>query len=247
MIENHRDEIALPPICILAGGVGSRLGDRAGGRPKPIVEVAGRPFLLHQLDLLSRYGAAEVVLCVGYLGDQIEEAIGSERYGIAIRYSYDEPGLNGTLGAVRRAARYLGDQFLVLYGDTYLRLDYRAAVVFWQASGLPAFMSVLRNDNHWGPSNADFHDNRVVKYDKFRPLPGMRWIDYGLGGLTTEAMKFANDSESDLATLYSALAEHGLLYGFEVSERFYEIGTPSALEQTEKFLQGQIEGRSQDD
>ena len=122
----------LPTICILAGGQGKRLGQRTARTPKPLLDVAGEPFLFHQLRLLAEHGAARVVLCVGYLGEIIENRIGPEQYGIAIKYSYDGPGFDGTLGAIRRALPLLGDRFLVLYGDTYLRLDYRAAV----ASGI---------------------------------------------------------------------------------------------------------------
>ena len=137
--------MVLPTICILAGGLGQRLGERTARTPKPLVDVAGEPFLFHQLRLLAQYGAERVVLCVGYLGEMIEERVGKARYGIAIDYSYDSPHLDGTLGAIRRALPLLGDRFLVLYGDTYLRLDYGAAVAGWMTSGEPALMTVLRN------------------------------------------------------------------------------------------------------
>src|ERR1700677_773966 len=98
----------LPPICILAGGLGTRLGERVRDTPKPLLEVAGEPFLVHQLRLLAQHGAREVVLCVGYLGEQIESEIGAERFGIRIQYSFDAPLLDGTLGAIRRALPRLG-------------------------------------------------------------------------------------------------------------------------------------------
>ena len=174
---------ALPTVCILAGGLGTRLGERVADTPKPLLEVAGRPFLLHQLRLLSENGARHVVLCVGYLGEQIEERIGREAFEIRIDYSYDSPGLDGTLGAVRRALPLLPDRFLVLYGDTYLRLDYRAATSAWNDSGCLGLMTVLRNDGRWDTSNTVFADGRVVAYDKEAPTPEMHWIDYGLGGI----------------------------------------------------------------
>ena len=118
--------------------------------PKPLLEVAGEPFLVHQLRLLSHHGARTAVICVGYLGDQIEQCIGSEKFDIQIGYSYDGPWPIGTLGAVRKAASELGPSFLVLYGDTYLRLDYRAAARGWDRSGLPAMMTVLRKSGTVG-------------------------------------------------------------------------------------------------
>jgi NDP-sugar pyrophosphorylase family protein len=226
---------ALPPVCILAGGLGTRLGSTVRDTPKPLLEVAGEPFLLHQLRLLSTYGARRAVICVGYLGELIEQRIGAARFGIEILYSYDGPSLIGTLGAVRQAAAEVGARFLVLYGDTYLRIDYRSATADWIASGLPAMMTVLRNEGQWDTSNADFDGTRVT-YDKRAPTPGMSWIDYGLGGICAEALTMVGDEVDDLAELYGELSRRGQLFGYAASERFYEIGTPAALAETDSFL-----------
>jgi MurNAc alpha-1-phosphate uridylyltransferase len=226
----------LPTVCILAGGLGTRLGARVADTPKPLLEVAGEPFLLHQLRLLASNGATRVVLCVGYRGEQIEAAIGGERFGLGVEYSYDAPGLDGTLGAIRRALPLLGDRFLVLYGDAYLRIDYRAAAEAWRASGCPAFMAVFRNEGRWDTSNVLYENGRVVAYDKVTPTPQMKWIDYGLGGLEASALSVADEEERDLASLYRQLAERGELFGFEANERFYEIGTPEGLAKTDDFL-----------
>jgi NDP-sugar pyrophosphorylase family protein len=226
----------LPPICILAGGLGTRLGERVRETPKPLLEVAGEPFLVHQLRLLAGHGAREVVLCVGYRGEQIESQIGSERFGISIQYSYDAPELDGTLGAIRRALPLLGERFLVLYGDTYLRIDYAAAAHVWRESGLPGMMSVLRNEGRWDTSNVRYADGRVLAYDKLAPTPDMQWIDYGLGGLTVDALSVVDAAEGDLAKLYRQLAVLEHLCGYEASERFYEIGTPSGLQEADAFL-----------
>jgi NDP-sugar pyrophosphorylase family protein len=227
---------AMPPVCILAGGRGTRLGERARDVPKPLLEVAGEPFLIHQLRLLAAHGVREAVMCVGHRGEMIESRIGEERCGVRIAYSHDGPGLDGTLGAVRRALALLPERFLVLYGDTYLRLDYRAADRAWRESGLPALMVVLRNEGRWDTSNARYERGRVMAYDKHAPAADMSWIDYGLGGLTTTAIERAPESESDLAVLYAALARRGEVCGYPATERFYEIGTPGALEETEAFL-----------
>ena len=170
----------LPPICILAGGLGTRLGSTVRDTPKPLLEVAGEPFLIHQLRLLAMYGARSVVLCVGYLGELIEHRIGPNRFGISIPYSYDGPSLIGTLGAIRKAAPLLGERFLVLYGDTYLRIDYGDVARVWRASDLPAVMTVLRNAGRWDTSNASF-DGRLVRYKKSNDRT-RRW-----SGLTTDS------------------------------------------------------------
>ena len=228
--------MTLPPVCILAGGLGERLGERTATVPKPLLEVAGRPFLLHQLELLAAHGAERTVLCVGYRGELIERRIGASRFGIQIAYSYDSPGLDGTLGAIRRALPMLGSRFLVLYGDTYLRLDYGAAVASWIDSGRPALMTVLRNEGQWDTSNVLYREGCVVAYDKRHPRDEMRWIDYGLGGLEPSALSAVDESENDLAELYHRLAQAGRLHGFEATERFYEIGTPEAFAETDAFL-----------
>src|SRR5207247_929006 len=127
--------------------------------------VGGEPFVLHQLRLLACHGAARVVLCVGYLGERIRERIGSRRFGLQIEYSFDAPGLDGTLGAIRRAQTLLGDRFLVLYGDTYLRLDYRAAADEWLRSGCLGLMVVLRNDGKLDESNTVHAGGRGIVQD----------------------------------------------------------------------------------
>ena len=227
----------LPPMCILAGGLGTRLGERVRRIPKPLLEVAGEPFLVHQLRLLARHGARKVVLCVGYRGEQIRARIGVERFGIDIRYSFDaSPGRDGTLGAIRRALPLLGERFLVLYGDTYLRIDYGEVARRWDESRLPAVMTVLRNEGRWDASNVVYRNGVVLRYDKHSPTPGMHWIDYGLGGLTAGALDLAPAPEDDLAVLYERLAAKNELLGFEASARFYEIGTAHALQETEAFL-----------
>jgi NDP-sugar pyrophosphorylase family protein len=225
----------LPPICILAGGLGTRLGEAVRDTPKPLLEVAGEPFLMHQLRLLARHGAREVVLCVGYLGELIERRIGTEQCGIAIRYSYDGPVPLGTLGAIRGAAVQLGERFLVLYGDTYLRIGYGDAARAWTASGLPAMMTVLRNAGRWDTSNVSF-DGRLVRYNKHHPDRSMEWIDYGLAGLERGALSEVGRETSDLAELFRALSMREALFGYEATERFYEIGSPAALSEAERFL-----------
>lgn len=228
------------PVCILAGGRGTRLGERALEVPKPLLEVAGEPFLIHQLRLLATYGIREAVICVGHRGEMIESRIGRECCGVHIAYSHDSPGLDGTLGAIRRALTLLPERFLVLYGDTYLRVDYRAAERAWRESELPALMVVLRNQGRWDTSNAQYEHGRVIAYDKRAPAPAMSWIDYGLGGLLAGALDRVPQTESELAVLYAALAHGGELCGYPAKARFYEIGTPVALQETDAFLRANI-------
>jgi NDP-sugar pyrophosphorylase family protein len=228
------------PVCILAGGLGSRLGERVRDTPKPLLEVAGEPFLMHQLRALAACGARRVVLCVGYLGERIEAAIGHERCGLEIAYAYDGRQLAGTAGALQGALPLLGDAFLVLYGDSYLRLDYAAVERVFLAAGTLGLMTVLRNEGRWERSNVVVRDGRVAVYDKYAQHPGMDWIDYGCGVYRAEAL---DGREDDLAAVQARLAAAGELFAYEVSERFYEIGTPAALAETDAFLTRQRAAR----
>jgi N-acetyl-alpha-D-muramate 1-phosphate uridylyltransferase len=222
--------VSVSPLAILAGGLGTRLGELGRTTPKALVPVAGRPFALWQLELLRVHGASRVIMCVGHRGDEVQARIGAP-FGLDVRYVHDPPGLAGTAGALRGALPLLGERFLVLYGDTYLRIDY--AGVDRAAAGERGLMTVLRNEGRWDVSNTVFAGGRVVRHDKAAPTPDMHWIDYGLGALRADALDLPGD---DLADVYGALAERGELAGYEATDRFYEIGTPDSLAETSAFL-----------
>ena len=224
----------LAPVAVLAGGRGSRLAKIAKDVPKALVEVAGEPFLFHQLRLLRDAGARRVVICTGYRGDQIAAAVrDGGAFDLDVTYSDDGDELLGTAGALRKALPQLGDVFHVLYGDTYLRIDYAAVEAAFRRSGKPALMTVLHNENALERSNAVCADGLVLAYDKENPTPEMSWIDYGLGVLTGAALDLPG---ADLADVYRELARQGSLAAYEAEERFYHVGTPSALRETESFL-----------
>jgi NDP-sugar pyrophosphorylase family protein len=204
--------------------------------PKALLEVAGEPLLVHQIQLLASYGATEVVLCVGYLGEMIEDRIGVEQNGVKIVYSYDSKNLDGTLGAIRRAQHLLGPRFLTLYGDSYLQIDYVDFYKSWENSGQLGAMAVLRNDSSAHQSNVVLREGEVVLYDKFSPTHEMHWIDYGLGALDTRALSMVGPDVTDLAYLAHEMSKQRQLFGYEATNRFYEIGTPEAWRETNEML-----------
>jgi NDP-sugar pyrophosphorylase family protein len=226
------------PVAILAGGLATRLRPVTENIPKSLVDVAGKPFAAHQLDLLKRAGVTRVVFCVGYLGDMVERELGDgRRWNLDVKYVFDGPTLLGTGGALRRALPVLGDQFLVLYGDSYLTCDYAAVGEAFLASGKPALMTVLRNEGQWDASNVEFADGRIVRYDKKNRTFAMRHIDYGLGALHASVLAARSPEEPfDLAEVYRDLAAEGTLAGYEVTGRFYEIGSLAGLEETRALL-----------
>ena len=229
----------MPPVAVLAGGLATRLHPLTEKLPKALIEVAGEPFVGHQLRLLRREGIDRVVLCLGFLGEMVRDAIGGgERYGLDVAYSFDGDKLLGTGGALKQAASLLGAEFFVLYGDSYLDIAYPPVYAAFRTSGAPALMTVFRNEGRWDTSNVLFDGARVLRYDKRNPSKEMGYIDYGLGLFTRKVIADWPEEAFDLADLYAALAEQGKLAGYEVSRRFYEIGTPNGLAETDAYLRG---------
>jgi NDP-sugar pyrophosphorylase family protein len=227
------------PVAILAGGLATRMRPVAERIPKALFEVAGKPFIEHQLALLRREGIARVVLCVGFLGEMVEAHIGDgARFGLKVAYSFDGERLLGTGGALRRALPMLGEHFFVLYGDSYLDIAYAAVQAAYRASGLPALMTVFRNEGRWDSSNVVFDGKRVVLHDKRHRTEDMKFIDYGLGVVSGDIIRAWKDEAFDLSDLYGSLAREGRLAGFEATTRFYEIGTPSGLAEADAHLRG---------
>jgi NDP-sugar pyrophosphorylase family protein len=234
-------DIADIPVALLAGGLATRLRPITETIPKAMVEVAGRPFIDHQLALLRRNGSRHVVLCLGYLGEQIEKHLGDgSAYGVRVDYSHDGERLLGTGGALRRALPLLGPVFWVVYGDSYLDIDYPAVLRHFAACQADALMTVLRNENRWDRSNVVFRDGRLVCYSKRATTPEMTHIDYGVALLRAEVLAgVPQDRPSDLADLYSDLVAAGRMVGHEVRQRFYEIGSHHGLAETQQYLLAQ--------
>jgi NDP-sugar pyrophosphorylase family protein len=206
--------------------------------PKALIEVAGRPFVEHQLRWLRGEQVERAVLCIGYRGEMIREALGDgRRFGLSIEYVSDGDQLLGTGGALRRALPTLGDAFFVLYGDSYLNCRLAEIEGAFRSEGRQGLMTVFRNENAWDRSNVRFENGRLLQYDKRNPTPDMRHIDYGVGILTAGALApFSPDEPFDLADVYQRLLSSDDLTGFEAFERFYEIGSPEGLEETRRFL-----------
>ena len=223
------------PIAILAGGLATRLRPITQHIPKSLVDVVDRPFAEHQIELLREHGVTDVVFLLGHLGRMVEEALGDgSRFGVRIRYVFDGGAPLGTGGAVRQARPLLGPEFFVLYGDSYLECDYQGIARAFAASGKAGLMTVCRNEDRWDTSNVLLaEDGRILRYDKRQPSPGMRHIDYGLGVFRAAAFDcYDPGTPIDLAVVYQDLLARGELAAFEVAGRFYEIGSPSGLEET---------------
>lgn len=227
------------PVAILCGGLGTRLYPLTKDRPKALVEVSGQPFLAHQLQLLKSAGIRRVVLCVGRYGETLRDYAGDgSRFGLTLEYSFDGPMLLGTGGAVRRALSLLGDEFFVLYGDSYLPCDYLEVERSFKTAGKQALMTVCRNEGQWDKSNVKLSSRgEILIYDKKNTTSGMCHIDYGLGIFRASAFnRITPDTAFDLADLYQQLLTEGQLSGYVVKERFYEVGSFKGIEDLEAFL-----------
>lgn len=226
------------PVAILAGGLATRLRPITEKIPKSLVPVTGKPFLAHQLELLRSRGIRRAVLCIGYLGEMIQRDFGDgKNFGVQLDYSFDGPKLLGTGGAIKRALPKLGEEFFVLYGDSYLPIDYAPIAEFFHRGGKLGLMTVYRNEGKYDASNVVFADGEIKIYDKKQKLPEMRHIDYGLSLFKASVFEqFPADAQFDLADVMQKLVHEKQLAGYEVEERFYEIGSPAGLAGLENLL-----------
>ncbi|TAK71671.1 MAG: nucleotidyl transferase [Betaproteobacteria bacterium] len=238
---------------ILAGGLGKRLRPITQTIPKTLVEVAGMPFAHHQLSWLARQGVRNVVYSLGYLGEMVRDFVGDgSRWGLSVSYADEGMELKGTAGAIRLALDkgLLDSGFLVLYGDSFLPID---ILPVWIASdeGQKPLMTVFRNDDEWDKSNVRYVDGIVELYEKGRidaGQVGMRHIDYGMSVLTRSVIdEFVSPGKvMDLAAVFYRLSIDGRLLGFEISKRFYEVGSHDGLADLEAYLshpQSDLEGQ----
>src|ERR1039457_437575 len=222
------------PVAILAGGLATRLRPITEKIPKSLVPVAGRPFLAHQLEMLHARGLRHAVLCIGFLGEMIQRDFGNEAFGIKLDYSFDGEKLLGTGGALKRALPKLGEEFFVLYGDSYLPLPYAPVAEFFHHSGKLGLMTVYRNEGKYDTSNVVFRDGEIIVYDKKLKSPEMKHIDYGLSLFKASAFDaYPAGQPFDLAEVMGRLVREKQLAGYEVRERFCEIGSPAGLAELE--------------
>jgi NDP-sugar pyrophosphorylase family protein len=232
----------LPPLALLTGGLATRLRPHTLRVPKAMIEVAGVPFIAHQLRLLRREGVARVVLCVGYLGEQIEAFVkDGSQFGVAVDYCYDGASLLGTGGALCKALPLLGPEFLVMYGDSWLDTSFAPIVAAFRQSGKLALMTVFRNAGQWDVSNIWYESGAIRRYDKRERVPQMQHIDWGLSVVDAALLaRQPADTAFDLAAVFSDLARRDELAGYEIATRFYEIGSVEGWRETDALLRGQV-------
>jgi NDP-sugar pyrophosphorylase family protein len=227
---------------ILAGGLGTRLWPLTKEIPKPMVHVAGAPYLEHQLRLLAKQSITDIVLLIGYLGSQIEEHFG-DGADLGLRISYSrEPQPLGTGGALREARHLLAELFVLIYGDSYLPIPYAQVADRLAASTATGVMVVYRDPTGETnvPGNVSLDQSGLVsRYDKTAAGdPELTYIEAGVLAFRRAVLDLipSPDPVSLEQQVFPLLIAQRQLLGMPTSQRFYDIGTPERLKAIEKFL-----------
>jgi NDP-sugar pyrophosphorylase family protein len=226
------------PLAILAGGYATRLGSLTKDFPKCLIEINGRAFVDWQLDLLVENGYSDFIFCISYMSELVQNHLGDgSRWGARIQYSIDGETQLGTGGAIQKALPLLGDSFGVIYGDSYLPIGYSGVELEFLNSKNLGMMTVYKNQNQFDASNVEYIDGKLINYEKGLNNRRMHYIDYGLTYFRKESfLSRTNELSFDLASICHLLAKNGKLDGFEVFERFYEIGSVQGIEELSEYL-----------
>jgi NDP-sugar pyrophosphorylase family protein len=211
--------------------------------PKSLIQVHGRPFIEWQLEWLVAQGVRDVILRIGHLGADVRRHVGSGKsFGLRAIYVDEGDALKGTAGALRLAVDELSiaTPFYVLYGDSLLDVSVPDVTATYEEVGLPALMTVFRNENQWEVSNAVFDGRSVTRYEKLLATTptDMVYVDYGFLVLQCSLIhEFVPAGDVvDLALVLSRLSMSGRLAGYEAPQRFFEIGSPEGLISMEAYL-----------
>jgi NDP-sugar pyrophosphorylase family protein len=220
-------------IVILCGGLATRLSHLTKYTPKSMVDIEGKTFLEYQIENLKKQSIKDIVLCVGHLSEKIEEYFGNgEKLDVNIKYSYDKEKLLGAIGALKNAEPLLKDTFFIMYGDSYINVDFHKVRDYFMLHDKPALMVVYKNQDKYDRSNLIIQDNMVVGYGEKERTRDMIYIDYGTSILRKKVLENVPvDTLYSTEQFFSDLVKKRELMAFEVQERFYHIGDLEALEE----------------
>ena len=225
------------PVAILAGGLAKRLKKNTLNKPKALIDIAGKPFISRQLSYLSNQNIKDIVICTAHLGNQIKDYVGDgSKYNLKVSYSDDGDKLLGTGGSLKKASRILGENFFILYGDSFLPINFSLVEKAYFRQKKPALMTVFKNNDHGDKSNVYFK-NKCVLYNKKNPQKNMNYIDYGLNVVKGSIFyNFPTNKMFDLSDVFEDLSNKSLLAGLKIYDRFYEIGSINGLNDTIDFF-----------
>ena len=223
------------PIVVLVGGLGKRLGNKVKKTPKPLININGKPFLELVLNNLINKGFKEIILCTGYLENKIIKFLNKKKFEAEIIISKDGKKLLGTGGAVKKATKKIKKDFILMYGDTFLPIDFKKVENAYFKQKRPALMTIYKNNNKYDKSNV-FYNKKTLIYNKEIYDKKMNYIDYGLLILNKKVLKSNKKSIFSISSLFEKLSLKNLITGHPVYKRFYEIGSIEGLKETRKYL-----------
>jgi len=223
---------------ILAGGFGARLQTVTGeDTPKPMVLIAGKPFLEHQINLLKQYGIKEIILAVHYHANKIKSYFEDGRkFGIDITYSEEESPL-GTAGAIKKAERYIEDTFLVMNGDSYSQIDLSKFLDFHKAKRSIATLSLTSSLNFEQFGNAILDGERISRFvEKIGTENQETFGSSGVYVFEPQIFEFIEPEKkvSLEIDIFPKLTEQKILWGFRYEGYFMDIGRPETYNQFKK-------------
>ena len=170
-------------MVIFCGGLATRLGEVAKDTPKSMILIEGRPFLEHQINFLKLSGVTDIVLCVNHLAEKIEDYFeDGERFGVNLRYSYDGDTPLGPIGALKKAEPLLDNIFFMMYGDSYVFVDFQRVYSFFLNKESLALMTVYKNNDNIDASNLVVKDGLITRVGKEPKTSDLEYIDYGTTG-----------------------------------------------------------------
>ncbi len=228
-------------MVILCGGLATRLGRIAKDVPKSMIKIKNKPFLEYQIDNLKKHSIKDIVLCVGHLSDQIQNYFGNgKKFGVSIKYSYDKDKPLGPIGALKNAEILLKDVFFMMYGDSYLNVDYQKIYNYFKNQNKLGLMVVYKNFNKFDNSNLVVKDNIIVAYGEKEKTQDMIYIDYGTSILRKKTLTLIpKNTFFSTGQFFSSLISKKELLAYEEKERFYHIGNPDALKELRNYIETQ--------
>lgn len=225
-------------IVILAGGLATRLKPLSNSVPKCMIEILGRPFIDWQLKLLKSQDISEVVLCVSYRAEQVIDYVqDGSKFGLKIKYSLDGEAQLGTGGALINARELLNNIFFVIYGDSYLNINFEKVKEMFKESSKLALMTYCLNDDPNHKNNVEPLDEYRIAYNKNAPKADLKYIDFGLSMMHKSVLsEYTRGSRVDLSQIFMNLSDKSQLAGYESKNKFFEIGSYDGIEELTSYL-----------
>ena len=234
----------LPSILILAGGKAKRLGNISKNIPKSLIELNNKPFLFYQLKLLEKNGFENIVISTGFLSSQIEKYVNLIKNKLKNKISFSDDGKQtlGTGGAIKKALPKLSNNFFVIFGDSYLDINYKYIYYRFMKVNKLGLMTVYKNNNFNDPSaeglsDVEIKNKKIILYDKKKKNKNMKYINYGITILNKKVFEnWIFPKRMDLQKINQKLINNNELAFTIIKKKFYEIGSKKGIKLTNNYL-----------